>query len=302
MRFRYKLDMVVILEPRVSGMQANRIIKNWGFKHSIRREAEGFSGGIWLLWELDDLIVDVRLMEDQFIHCCLRLGGKQMFFTAVYASPNESRRQRTWDMLLDIANEIREPWLLGGDFNEIKTPMEQKGGASLREARCRRFKEWIEGCNLIDLEAQGPFFTWKGPKWDGLDRVYKRLDRCLCNVQWQEMFENAEIKVIPRLCSDHHPIMVNLKVENKRGRGRNFRYQVAWQLHEQYEELIKHHWQRNEELHEKLSSLQQQLVCWNRDVFGRIEYRKRRLLNRLEGIQKSMDRRKSRYYRSLVGG
>ncbi|KAI9126920.1 hypothetical protein K1719_002516 [Acacia pycnantha] len=46
---RYKLDVVVILEPRISGALANKVIKNWGFKHSIRKEAEGFSGGIWIL-------------------------------------------------------------------------------------------------------------------------------------------------------------------------------------------------------------------------------------------------------------
>ncbi|KAI9115086.1 hypothetical protein K1719_014099 [Acacia pycnantha] len=173
MRNRHKLDVVVILEPRVSGRQANKVVKNWGFKHSVRKEAEGFSGGIWILWELDELVVDIKLMDDQFIHCCVSLGGQHIFFTAVYASPNEAKRQRLWDMLLNIANETRGPWLLGGDFNEIKTPLEQTGGGSIREARCRRFKEWIEDCSLIDLEAQGPFFTWKGPKWDGLDRVYK---------------------------------------------------------------------------------------------------------------------------------
>ncbi|KAI9126504.1 hypothetical protein K1719_002100 [Acacia pycnantha] len=91
MRFRYKLDMVVILEPRVSGLQASKVIRSWGFKHSMRREAEGFSGGIWILWELDNLKLDVKLMDEQFIHCFWSLGGRSMFFTAVYANPNESR-------------------------------------------------------------------------------------------------------------------------------------------------------------------------------------------------------------------
>ncbi|KAI9107292.1 hypothetical protein K1719_021680 [Acacia pycnantha] len=87
MKYRYKLDIVVILEPRVSGTLANRIIKNWGFKHSVKREAEGFSGEIWILWNLDDLIVDVLGVDEQFIHCHLCLNNKKMFFTAVYASP-----------------------------------------------------------------------------------------------------------------------------------------------------------------------------------------------------------------------
>ncbi|KAI9107237.1 hypothetical protein K1719_021846 [Acacia pycnantha] len=68
-------------------------------------------------------------------------------------------------------------------------------------------------CGLHDVEAKGPFFTWKGPKWEGLDRVYKRLDRCLCNTEWIEKFENAEVRIVPRICSDHHPILVDLNAE-----------------------------------------------------------------------------------------
>ncbi|KAI9121220.1 hypothetical protein K1719_008253 [Acacia pycnantha] len=206
LRFRHKVDFVVILEPRVSGGPTTRVIKNWGFKHSIREEVEGFSGGIWMLWNLDKLYVDVLVKNDQFIHCKLRLEGKELLFIVIYASPSEQRRHITWDSLHTLAGEVADPWLLVGDFNEIKSPLEQKGGGRVNETRCRRFKEWIQHCNLLDIEADGPFFTWKGPKWEGLDRVYKRLGRCLCNLNWLEKFDNVEFKVLPRVGSDHHPI------------------------------------------------------------------------------------------------
>ncbi|KAI9095013.1 hypothetical protein K1719_026477 [Acacia pycnantha] len=179
---------LVMIEPRVNWALANEIIKNWGFKHSVKREAEGFSGGIWILWNLEDLIVDVLGVDEQFIHCKLCQNNKKMYFTAVYASPSEQRRHRTWDLLLNLSHEIVEPWLLAGDFNEIKTPVEQKGGGRVNETRCRKFNNWIQECSLIDLEANGPFYTWKGPKWDGLERAYKHLDRLwpkvLLNSYW----------------------------------------------------------------------------------------------------------------------
>ncbi|KAI9118163.1 hypothetical protein K1719_010495 [Acacia pycnantha] len=53
MKVRYKLNLEVTLEPRISGVQATKVIRNWGFKYSVRKEAEGFSGGIWILWELE---------------------------------------------------------------------------------------------------------------------------------------------------------------------------------------------------------------------------------------------------------
>lgn len=70
------------------------MIRSWGFGHSYRVEAEGFSSGIWILWELDNLKVDVLTSDEQFIHCKLGLGQEEMAFTAIYANPNETQRSR----------------------------------------------------------------------------------------------------------------------------------------------------------------------------------------------------------------
>ncbi|KAI9110616.1 hypothetical protein K1719_018482 [Acacia pycnantha] len=275
MKSRHKLDLVVILEPRVSGIQASRIIKNWGFRHSVRMEAEGFSGGIWIVWQRDDLNMAVITKDEQFIHCKIGLDGEEMLFSAVYASPCEQKRRRLWEVFQEIAINVTEPWLVAGDFNEIKTPLEQKGGGRVNDTRCRRFNDWIQDCGFIDVDAKCPFFTWKGPKWEGLDRVYKRLDRCLCNIQWLEKFENAEVRVSPRVCSDHHPLLIKLNVENQGFRRRNFRYEAMWQMHERFEEVMKQSWRGNAEAHVKLITLQQDLTAWNKEVFGHVEDRKR---------------------------
>ncbi|KAI9085740.1 hypothetical protein K1719_032346 [Acacia pycnantha] len=268
MKKRYKLDMAVILEPRISGRKASKVIRNWGFMHSCRVETEGFSGGIWILWELEGLVVDVLVKDEQFLHCKLRLGGEEMVFTAVYASPNEHRRSRVWNLLHRIASETEEPWLLAGDFNDIKTPLEQRGGGRIRESRCNRFNSWIQDCSLIDMEANGPFFTWRGPKWDGLERVYRRLDRCLCNQKWQERFEDAEVSVIPRLSSDHHPILVSLHGEDKGFKERNFKFEAMWLMHDQFGEVMNRQWLNNVDAHVNLVSLKQELIRWNKEVVG----------------------------------
>ncbi|KAI9120692.1 hypothetical protein K1719_007725 [Acacia pycnantha] len=91
MKCRYKLDVLVILEPRVSGIPASKIIKGWGFKYSVRREAVGFVGGIWIVWNNDDLVVDIKMSDEQLLHCNLSLEWEEMLFTTVYANPNEQR-------------------------------------------------------------------------------------------------------------------------------------------------------------------------------------------------------------------
>ncbi|KAL9409078.1 hypothetical protein AB3S75_047461 [Citrus x aurantiifolia] len=48
-RQSYNPDMVVVMEPRISGRKADNFIKASGFDRSHRVEAVGFSGEIWLL-------------------------------------------------------------------------------------------------------------------------------------------------------------------------------------------------------------------------------------------------------------
>ncbi|KAI9085233.1 hypothetical protein K1719_032756 [Acacia pycnantha] len=265
-KFRYKVDLVVILEPRISGPQASKIIKGWGFRNWVRMEANGFSGGLWIMWERDDLKVEVLEANEQFIHCNLWVGVERVLFTAIYASPNDQKRRELWETLQGLAADIVEPWFLTGDFNEIRSPFEQKGGGRVNVSRCDRFNEWIQRCSLIDVESKGPFFTWKGPKWEDLDRVYKKLDRCLCNVSWLEKYENAEARILPRIHSDHHPVLVNLLGETQSAGPRNFRFQIMWQMHEKFNEVLQQSWIGNDDVHKKLVTLKQDLVVWNKET------------------------------------
>ena len=47
---KYNYSLVVLMEPRISGIKADEFIMKNGFDKSHRVEAVGFSGGIWLLW------------------------------------------------------------------------------------------------------------------------------------------------------------------------------------------------------------------------------------------------------------
>ncbi|KAI9115855.1 hypothetical protein K1719_012785 [Acacia pycnantha] len=129
--------------------------------------------------------------------------------------------------------------------------------------------------------------------------IYKRLDRCLCSGYWHEKFEDVEVRVLPRLCSDHHPLMIQTARENKSWRPRNFKYEAMWKSHDQFDYVMTASWRRNEEAHVNLATLQLDLIKWNKEVFGQLEGWKRRILNRLNGIQQSM-KSDSELWRNLV--
>ena len=48
-----KPKVMALFEPRISGQKADLFISESGFMKSYRIEAKGFSGGIWILWNMD---------------------------------------------------------------------------------------------------------------------------------------------------------------------------------------------------------------------------------------------------------
>ena len=89
----YNPFLVVILEPRVSGVKTDDFIKKNGFDNSHRVEAVGFFGGIWILWR-SFIEVEVLANYRQFIH--LKICKNNEFVSwamTIYASPNPMLRR-----------------------------------------------------------------------------------------------------------------------------------------------------------------------------------------------------------------
>ena len=47
---RHRLDILIIIEPRIVDVRAQGVIDTLPYTHSQRVDPIGFSGGIWLLW------------------------------------------------------------------------------------------------------------------------------------------------------------------------------------------------------------------------------------------------------------
>ncbi|KAL4330208.1 hypothetical protein AHAS_Ahas13G0377100 [Arachis hypogaea] len=167
---------------------------------------------------------------------------------------------------------MRGEWLIAGDFNETKDSSEKKGGAAIDLNGCNRFASWINESGLIDLGFISSWFTWRGLQWEGQERVFKRLDRGLANNQWRTRFHDATVEVLTRRRSDHHPLLIKT-------------------------ERVTHI--ANNKPFSALNKLKEDLQEWNKNSFGNIFKMKRRLLNRIEGIQRSNSYGRNSYLEEL---
>lgn len=64
----HKPSIVVLLEPKISGGDADKVIKKIGFSGRYSVDPEGFAHGIWILWCTEDVHVEVTSSARNQIH------------------------------------------------------------------------------------------------------------------------------------------------------------------------------------------------------------------------------------------
>ncbi|CAN1131439.1 Transposon TX1 uncharacterized 149 kDa protein [Linum perenne] len=277
----HKPQVVAILEPRISGTVGAAVRDKLQFQSSFIVEAEGFRGGIWLLWNDDNISIRVLASSSQFIHTEIKWeSGKLVLATFIYASPSLVGRRVLWDDLRNLARSVSYAWVLLGDFNAMVDSTDKWGGASFNQSQAAEFRSCIGDCQLIDTGFVGPKFTWFRRN------LRERLDRCLGNDLWLTLFPDAATFHLERLKSDHRPLLVRTNKGRRYDSNlRPFRFNAAWFGHENFTNFLDQAWRRERDLCSSLQDFQDQCVIWNKEVFGHIFKRKRHLENRLRSLE-----------------
>ncbi|KAL9447407.1 hypothetical protein AB3S75_014969 [Citrus x aurantiifolia] len=117
--------------------------------------------------------------------------------------------------------------MLGGDFNTILYDSEKKGGSPTGTGSCHFFQSLFQLKCMHDLQFHRPRFTWSRGS------LFKHLDRIICNSEWASIFSDSIVLHLPKLSSDHRPILVRSnRLSSRNLNSRPFRFQVAWLTNE----------------------------------------------------------------------
>ncbi|XP_062006021.1 uncharacterized protein LOC133723219 [Rosa rugosa] len=281
----HSVDVLAICEPRVQFSKACASLRLLGFSDSRVVEADGFSGGLWLLWNSSRIKIDFIDENFQSIFVKVTLPGKPSWMlTVVYASPTRTTRASLWPYLDHLSASFNLPWMLIGDFNELVSCADKNCGPFT--GRFGGLREWINRNAMIDMGFHGSCFTWSN------NRIKERLDRGFCNVSWRATFDEAFIQHLPKTRFDHCPIIMQLFSNNFVNReAAPFRFQAMWFSHDNYVDFVSNTWSSlTGDFSSKVKALATALSKWNRDVFGHLMHKKKRLLARIGGIQKARDR------------
>jgi hypothetical protein len=163
--------------------------------------SEGASGGILFLW--DRRVVErIDSAVGHYISCKFRnvLDQKDWAFFGVYGPNINRERNVMWEELAGVASWWGVPWIVGGDFNAVRFPLERLGAMHFTPTM-RGFSEFISSCGLRDMPLEGGLFTWSN------NRAKSKIDCFLFLDEWDEFFPSILQKRLPRILSDHFPIL-----------------------------------------------------------------------------------------------
>ncbi|RYR68843.1 hypothetical protein Ahy_A03g015321 [Arachis hypogaea] len=158
--------------------------------------------------------------------------------SAIYGSPQRPNRRSLWISLHSLAANINLPWCILGDFNALLHDYERQGSThSANSEACSDFQSCISDCGLVDLGYMDWPFIWK--RGD----LVERLDRGLCNLDWQLAFPEASFKHLPNFRSDHTTIFLQLSTEASYNRHRRpFCFVAAWISHPEFHRSVENSW------------------------------------------------------------
>ena len=204
-------SILIITETRVSGDRAARIIEDLPFDGFFTTETIGYAGGLWLLWKREEVDIVVLSATEQEIHATVQVHNSNLtwLISPIYASPHLAERKILWSNLSKVAQLHKLPWLLLGDFNEVLCGEDKFGGRKVNLNRALEFKDCLDDCNLLDLGFSGPKYTWSNLR-QITDLVLERIDRCFANSEWRVLFPEASVTHLPRVFSDHCPVLLEL--------------------------------------------------------------------------------------------
>ncbi|XP_075088447.1 uncharacterized protein LOC142170438 [Nicotiana tabacum] len=109
--------------------------------------------------------------------------------------------------------------------------------------------------------------------WAEEDCIFKRLDRCLANLEFQQRFPGVEITHLSKIGSDHCPMLIKCDIETPPIK-KPFRFLNFWVKHETFKSVVKANWQADFSadpfilFNHKLKKLKKALSSWSKSTYG----------------------------------
>ncbi|KAH7861621.1 hypothetical protein Vadar_028497 [Vaccinium darrowii] len=287
-------SIVFLMETKNNKVKLETISRRLGFDNGCYVDPEGLGGGLSPWWN-NDIEVEVESSSKNLIHMIVtdKENSSTWAATFVYGCPMKVGRDQVWSELEEIGRFERLLWLCIGDFNEVLSCDDNRGGKQCSQRRLALFHAMLNNCGLVDLEFKGPKFTWRNNR-AGNDLIMERIDMAFADSKWRELYDQAMVLVEAAIGSDHNPLILNTKFPLQKV-GRLFKLESLWTTEEECRNIISNVWARAEfgskmmRVCKKLRGCKVRLKEWHRKNFGELSFHIAIIKDQLLEAQKQME-------------
>lgn len=155
----------------------------------------------------------------------------------MYGSPYEEGKDDFLSELHYLFLDDKTPTLIGGDFNLVRYKKDKSNG-KVDLKWCDKFNAWIEIWSLMEIKMASRKFTWTNNQ---ADLIMSTIDRLFCNTDLDGIFPLSSFKALPRVGSDHTPILWDSGLRLT-PRASPYRFEKWWFLREDFKQLVEKTW------------------------------------------------------------
>ncbi|GER38038.1 non-ltr retroelement reverse transcriptase, partial [Striga asiatica] len=221
--------------------------------------------GLLVMWDSE---VEVKVVVGNEFCIQMELRGKGMvewcWMIFVYMSTDKNTRSRQWEYLESCKSQWGPCWVIAGDWNDISSNHEKRGGIPRSAASFIPFNQFIFRMKMCEVDQKGSFFTWGNNRSSG-DYIEERLDKVFVSSSGWPDFQ------IWRTASDHNVILFDTEKDAFKHH-RRFQFNSHWLKLEGIQEAVEAGWQGIVEgtamyqVHQKLKNTRMALLAWHKPI------------------------------------
>jgi exonuclease III len=288
-------EVLFLQETKCSSEDIDKLIpKCWKQGAAMSIDATGTAGGLTIMWNTNAIILENFSATKWAIKADYRLIGsnKPGHLINVYGPASPRDKQDFLRSLSQASSHTHyKNWIVGGDFNIIRSLEEKRGGSRRLDRESDDFNNLIDNLHLIDLDTSNGLHTWTNRR-TGSHQIACRLDRFLVSETLMLEGTSMESTILNFPGSDHWPLQLWVDISATPGK-KPFRFESFWLDHPDFQENIQTWWREAEvprgskmyKFQQKLKNLKHTLKLWNQNTFGNIFDAKKQLLAQMEEIQ-----------------
>lgn len=161
------------------------------------------------------------------------------------------------------------------------------GGNSINSNRSNIFQDCINKCNLVALGFKGSKYTWTNKRYRQTISNPRKTKQVLCQLFLDSHLSRSYCNPFTRTHSDRYPLFIRLYSPTSGNNGSHpFRFKLMWCGHLSFHCLVSTSSPPPLEKSFYLNKLfQLKNIEWNKNTFGNIFKKKRKLIARLAGIK-----------------